>query len=53
MAITIRVPDPTEDYDVSNQRQIVRAVNNFIQQIIPPVLPPTVDVAGPAGLEGE
>ena len=33
MAITIRVPDPTEDYDVSNQRQIVRAINNFIQQI--------------------
>lgn len=33
MAITIRVPDPTEDYNVSNQRQIVRAINNFIQQI--------------------
>ena len=33
MAITIRVPDPTEDYDVSTQRQIVRAINNFIQQI--------------------
>ena len=33
MAITIRVPDPTEEYEIGNQRQIVRAINNFIQQI--------------------
>jgi len=33
MAITIRVPDPTEEYDAGNQRQIVRAINNFIQQL--------------------
>ena len=33
MAITIRVPDPSEQYDVGNQRQIVRAVNTAIGQI--------------------
>ena len=33
MAITIRVPDPSEEYEIGNQRQIVRAINNFIQQI--------------------
>ena len=33
MAITIRVPDPTEEYDAGNQRQIVRAINNVIQQL--------------------
>jgi hypothetical protein len=33
MAITIRVPDPTDQYEIGNQRQIVRAINNFIQQI--------------------
>lgn len=33
MAITIRVPDPTNEYDASNQRQIVRAINNVVQQI--------------------
>jgi len=33
MAITIRVPDPTEEYDANNQRQIVRAINNVIQQL--------------------
>ena len=33
MAITIRVPDPAEKYEVGNQRQIVRAINNVIQQL--------------------
>ena len=33
MAITIRVPDPTEEYNAGNQRQIVRAINNVIQQL--------------------
>jgi hypothetical protein len=33
MAITIRIPDPTNEYDVSNQRQIVRSINNVVQQI--------------------
>ena len=33
MAITIRVPDPTNEYDAGNQRQIVRAINNVIQQL--------------------
>jgi len=33
MAITVRVPDPNEKYNVGNQRQIVRAVNDVINQI--------------------
>lgn len=33
MAITVRVPDPNEQYNVGNQRQIVRAVNDVINQI--------------------
>ena len=33
MAITIRVPDPTEEYNAGNQRQIVRAINSVIQQL--------------------
>jgi len=33
MAITIRVPDPTEEYNAGNQRQIVRAINNVVQQL--------------------
>ena len=33
MAITVRVPDPNEQYNVGNQRQIVRAVNDLINQI--------------------
>tara|TARA_R110000803_G_scaffold147999_1_gene213420 strand:+ start:210 stop:731 length:522 start_codon:yes stop_codon:yes gene_type:complete len=33
MSITVRVPDPNEEYNVGNQRQIVRAVNDVINQI--------------------
>tara|TARA_R100000734_G_C3263148_1_gene61233 strand:+ start:33 stop:668 length:636 start_codon:yes stop_codon:yes gene_type:complete len=33
MAITTRVPDPTNEYEVANQRQIVRSINNIVQQI--------------------
>ena len=37
MAITIRVPDPTEEYNAGNQRQIVRffaAGDNFCFEAI-------------------
>ena len=33
MAIKTRVPDPTEQYDVTNQRSIVRAINSIVGQI--------------------
>ena len=33
MAIKTRVPDPTEEYNVQNQRSMVRAMNSVIGQI--------------------
>ena len=31
--IVIRLPEPKEDYDVSNQKQVHRTINSIVEQL--------------------